>query len=232
MSRPVVVTGGTGYMGRRLVTALLDRGHHVRVLTRAASVTRVPRGADTVIGDALDAQTTAAVLTADDTVVHLVGTPHPNPRKAQSFIDVDLASVRAIASAAQRVGIRHLVYVSVAQPAPAMRAYLAARQAGEQAIREAGLTATVLRPWYVLGPGHWWPLMLMPLYAVAERVPAWREGATRLGLVTLEQMVQALVTAVEATPAAGTFSIVDVAAIRKSSRSSNHFGGLARSRSA
>ncbi len=95
-----------------------------------------------------------------------------------------------------------------------MKAYVAARAAGEAAIAAAGLTATLIRPWYVLGPGHWWPVVLIPFYQLAEWLPATREPARRLGLVTLAQMVEALVSAVEHPPARGNSRIVDVPAIR------------------
>jgi hypothetical protein len=71
-----------------------------------------------------------------------------------------------------------------------------------------------LRPWYVLGPDHWWPIALKPIYWLAERLPATREVAQRMGLVTLAQMVAALVQAVEHPPATGTVRIVDVPEIR------------------
>jgi uncharacterized protein YbjT (DUF2867 family) len=176
----------------------------------------VPAGVEAVPGDALDAASVAGAVRPGDTVVHLVGTPHPSPSKAAEFVRVDLAGVRASVVAAARAGVRQIVYVSVAQPAPLMHAYLAVRAEGEQSIRLAGLTATVLRPWYVLGPGHRWPMALIPLYALASLVPAWREGARRLGLVTLDQMVNALVRAVEEPPPAGTVRIVDVPGIRAS----------------
>ena len=107
------------------------------------------------------------------------------------------------------------MYVSVAQPAPAMQAVIAVRAKGEAAIRDAGLTATIVRPWYVLGPGHWWPYALVPFYAIARLIPSTREGATRLGLVTIDQMLSALVHAVENPPPAGSVEVVDVPAIRK-----------------
>ena len=214
----VLVIGGTGYMGGRLISALLARGHRVRALARQSSLDRVPEGATPVVGDALDAESVAAALRSGDTLVHLVGTPHPNPSKARQFEQIDLVSIRASVTAAKRVGIAHLVYVSVAQPAPIMRAYLAVRAAGEGMIKAAGLTATVLRPWYVLGPGHRWAILLVPLYKIVELVPATRESAKRLGLVTIGQMLGALVTAVESPPPKGQVQIVEVAGIRRAGR--------------
>jgi nucleoside-diphosphate-sugar epimerase len=68
------------------------------------------------------------------------------------------------------------------------------------AIYQSGLKATILRPRYVLGPGHRWPYSHIPAYWLLERLPVTRDGARRLGLVTLEQMLQALTNAV-ASPA-------------------------------
>jgi uncharacterized protein YbjT (DUF2867 family) len=211
--RDVFVTGGTGYIGTRLIPALLVRGHRVRALARARSVDRVAAGAVTLVGDALDHRSYAAVLRPSDTLVHLVGTPHPSPAKAAEFLSVDLASAHAAVTAARQAGIAHFIYISVARPAPVMAAYIAARAAGEQTIADACLTATVLRPWYVIGPGHRWPLLLKPFYAVAELVPAWRESARRLGLVTLDQIVGAIVRAVEQPPPSGTMRIIDAQGI-------------------
>ena len=211
----ILVTGGTGYIGRHLIPLLLARGHRVRVLAREQSLKRVPAGATPVAGDALDAESVAGSVRPGDSVIHLVGTPHPRPSKAEQFEKVDLVSIRATVSAAQRVGIDHLIYVSVAQPAPVMQAFLWVRTLGETMIREAGLTASIVRPWYVLGPGHWWPKAILPLYKLAELFPATRPTAERLGLVTIEQFVHALVSAVENPPARGERRIVDVPAIRR-----------------
>jgi uncharacterized protein YbjT (DUF2867 family) len=210
----VFVTGGTGYLGTRLVHELLARGHEVRVLTRPGSVGRVPPGAGVVVGDALDPAAVVAALRAGDTLVHLVGTPRPSPRKTAELVRVDLASAQAAVAAARGAGVAHFVYVSVAQPAPVMRAYVAARAEGERILRASGLTATVLRPWYVLGPGHRWAHGLRPVYAVVGLLPPWRDGARRLCLVTLPQMVEALVRAVEHPPEAGRVRVVEAAEIR------------------
>jgi uncharacterized protein YbjT (DUF2867 family) len=99
--------------------------------------------------------------------------------------------------AAKFARAHHFIYVSVAHPAPVMQAYIEVRTEGEALIRSAGLRATILRPWYVLGPGHWWPVALLPVYWIMERIPRTRESARRLGLVTLHQMVRALADAVD-----------------------------------
>ena len=182
---------------------------------RPESVGRAPAGVTAVVGNALDASTFAAAVTPADTIVHLVGTPHPSPSKAAEFQRVDLPSVRASVEAARRAQAAHLVYVSVAHPAPVMHAYIEVRSAGERAITEAGLTATILRPWYVLGPGHRWPYVLLPFYLLARLIPSKRESALRLGLVTLRQMVDALVRAVENPAPAGSVRIVEVPEIRR-----------------
>jgi len=197
----IFITGGTGYMGRRLVAELLKRGHSVRALVRKGSEGKLPPGCAAVAGDALVKESYAReVRAADapaDTFVQLVGVSHPNPSKADEFRAVDLASARAAVSAAVEAGIQHFVYVSVAQPAPVMKAYVAVRGECEEIIRKSGLNATILRPWYVLGPGHRWPYLLVPLYWLFERLPGTRESARRLGLVSIDQMVRALVGAVE-----------------------------------
>ena len=208
----VFVTGGTGYMGRRLITALRGRGHQVRALARPGSETKLPAGCDTRIGNALDPATYQREVRGMDTFIHLVGVAHPSPAKAEQFRAIDLPSIRAAVAAAKFAGIRHFIYVSVAQPAPVMQAYIEVRRSGEGMIERAGLDATILRPWYVLGPGHRWPHLLRPLYWLMERLPATRDSARRLGLVTLGQMLTGLVQAVE-NPVRG-IRVVEVPEIR------------------
>ena len=214
-SLDIFVTGGTGYIGQHLIPLLVARGHRVRVLAREQSLARVPAGAAAVVGNALDAGSVSSALRKGDTVVHLVGTPHPNPSKADQFEKIDLVSIRATVAAAKQVGIDHLIYISVAQPVPVMRAYLWVRMLGETMIREAGLTATFVRPWYVLGPGHRWPVLIQPIYKVLEMIPATRPTAERLGLVTIEQIIKALVGAVENSPRPGQWRIIDVPQIKR-----------------
>jgi len=193
----VFVTGGTGFMGRRLLAELVRRGYVVKALVRHGSEHKLPHGCQVVHGDALDKNSFTSQIPPAETFVQLVGVTHPNPAKKDEFRAVDLGSARAAIQAARQAGVTHFVYVSVAQPAPVMKFYVAVRAEVEQIIRESGLNATILRPWYVLGPGRRWPLFLKPVYWLMERIPATRESARRLGLVTIGQMVSALAYAVE-----------------------------------
>lgn len=213
----IFLTGGTGYMGSRLAPILLERGHEVRALTRIPSVAKLPPGCHPVFGSAVDGGYDSHVPQGC-TFVHLVGVSHPSPAKAEQFRTIDLAALRVSVAAAVKARARHFVFVSVAHPAPAMKAYIAVRQECEQIIQQSGLNATILRPWYVLGPGHRWPYMLLPFYWLMERIPSKRETALRLGLMTLPQMLSALVAAIE-NPSQG-IEIVDVSEIRAAGRKS------------
>jgi uncharacterized protein YbjT (DUF2867 family) len=211
-SREVFVTGSTGFMGRALIALLVQRGHRVRALVRAGSERKAPPDCKLVIGDPRDAASFAASVAGADTFVQLVGVAHPNPSKGEQFRAIDLNAALAGLTAARDAGVKHFVYVSVAHPAPIMKSYIAVRTEAEQRIRESGLNATFLRPWYVLGPGRWWPYFLMPMYWLFGIIPSTRESAQRLGLVTREQMIDALAWSVE-NPANGV-RVLEVPAIR------------------
>ena len=208
----VFVTGGTGYMGSRLIPTLLERRHGIAALVRPGSQSKLPPGCMPVLGNALDGDSYAQGIEACDTFVQLVGVAHPSPAKTREFVEIDQKSAMEAIRVAAEARMAHFVYVSVAHPAPMMHAYIEARSACEDKLRASGLNATILRPWYVLGPGHRWPSALIPFYWLAERIPSKREAARRLGLVTVAQMVNALVHAVE-NPAEG-IKVVEVPEIR------------------
>jgi uncharacterized protein YbjT (DUF2867 family) len=218
----VFVTGGTGYMGSRLIPLLVQRGHEVKALVREGSETRLPVGTTSVVADPLRMDSYTEQVRSADTFVHLIGVVHPSPAKAKEFREIDLVSVQVAVKAARHAGIGHFIYLSVAQPAKMMQAFIAVRSEGERMIRESGMPATFVRPWYVLGPGHRWAYVLLPFYWVCERLPATRESAHRLGLVTVSQMLDTLVWAVE-NPADGV-RILDVPKIREVSKGIARFG--------
>jgi uncharacterized protein YbjT (DUF2867 family) len=209
----IFVSGGTGYIGRPLIEQLVARGHQVRALVRRGSEQKLPPGCQPLVGNALDALSYRDRIAPCDTFIQLVGVAHPSPAKAAEFQVTDRAAGLGSVAAAAQAGIEHFIYLSVAQPAPMMKSYLAVRAECEQALLASGMNVTMVRPWYVLGPGHRWPYALLPVYWLCERIPSSREAAMRLGLVTLEQMLGTLVSAVE-NPCIGA-RFVEVPEIRK-----------------
>lgn len=185
--RQVVVIGSTGYLGSRLIPKLIERGHAVTAVVRSGSRARELTGCRIVHADPLDAASLTPHMQAGDTVVQLVGVPKPAPWKGPQFRAVDL--------------VAGLASIDAARAAPIMKDYLAVRRECEARLEVSGLCATILRPWYILGPGHWWPLALQPVYRLMERFPATHDAAVRLGLVTLHEMLTALVWAIEHPPA-------------------------------
>ena len=210
----IFVTGGTGYIGSRLIPLLTGRGHAVKAVVRPGSRKPLANVAS-VVADPLELDSYTEGVRGCDTFVHLIGVPHPSPAKAAQFRAIDLPSAQVALKAARDAEIRHFVYLSVAHPAPMMEAFIAVRSEAERMIRESGINATFARPWYVLGPGHRWAYALVPFYWIAERLPATRDSARRLGLITIAQMLKALVWAVENPPEG--VRILDVPKMREMS---------------
>jgi nucleoside-diphosphate-sugar epimerase len=209
----ICITGGTGYIGSRLIPLLADRGHQLKAIVRPGSEKKISANISTVRADPLREGSYMEAIRGCDTFVHLIGVPHPSPAKAAQFRAIDLPSIQIAVKSAHVAGIRHFIYLSVAQPASMMQAFIAVRAEGEALIGASGMNATFVRPWYVVGPGHWWPYALVPFYWIAELLPPTRESARRLGLVTISQMLRALVWAVE-NPREGV-RILDVPSIRE-----------------
>ncbi len=214
----ICITGGTGYIGSRLIPLLAGRGHQLRAVVRPGSENKLPAGVSPIVADPLTANSYTESLHGCDTFIHLIGVPHPSPAKAAQFRAIDLPSVQVAVKAARDAGIRHFIYLSVAQPGPMMHDFIAVRAEGEALLRTSRMKATFVRPWYVLGPGHWWPYAILPFYWIAELLPATRESARRLGLISISQMLRALVWAVDNPPDA--VRILDVPKIRELPRES------------
>ncbi len=183
---------------------------------RKGSEQKVPAAAEIVVADPFDATSFQPFIPKDAVFIQLLGVSHPSPKKAAQFREIDLRSVKASADAAANAGVSHFIYVSVAMsPSKIMKAYQDVRKEGEEYCKSKGLNCTFIRPWYVLRPGHRWPVMLYPFYGIAELVPSWRKQARAKALVTIHQMLTTLVAAVEADPM--PFHIAEIKNIRKAS---------------
>lgn len=201
-------------MGSRLIKMLLFKKYQVLALVRKGSETKLLQDAIPVIADPFLAESFSSSIPQGSVFVQMLGVPHPSPKKKELFRTIDLASAKASAMAAKKAGVSHFVYVSVAQePTKIMKDYQECRAEAEAFIRSMDLAATFIRPWYVVGPGHYWPLFFLPLFKLLEFIPATAEKARSLRLVSISQMLNALVFAIE-HPATG-IRVFEISAIRK-----------------
>ena len=202
-------------MGKRLIPLLQQRGYAVTALVRKGSEKKLPQGCSVVVADPFNAVSFMNSIPKGSTYVQLLGVPHPGPKKKEQFKTIDLASAKASAIAALHAGVKHFVYVSVAQtPTKIMYHYQQCRAEAEKVITSTGIPATFIRPWYVIGPGHYWPLLFQPLLKVLEWIPSTPAKAKALRFVYLKQMLNALVYAVERMPMNG-INVIEIKEIRK-----------------
>jgi uncharacterized protein YbjT (DUF2867 family) len=132
MSPPILVTGGTGTLGRLVTPLLHDAGHSVRVLSRRGGP--AGNGVEHVTADLLTARDLDAALAGVGTVVHLAGGPKGDDRATANLVQ-----------AAQQAEVRHLVYISVIGADRVPLGYFRAKLGAERAIAGAGLPWTTLR---------------------------------------------------------------------------------------
>ena len=185
-SSHVFITGGTGYIGSRLIPRLAARGHKVSALVRPESAGKLPATCEAVTGDALNAASYRDRIRPATTFVQLVGVSHPSPAKAVQFRSIDLVAGREAVAAAVFSGIQHFVYVSVAQPAPMMKAYM--RSAGKMRGRHPGERPQGHDPAarYVLGPRPPLALRAGPWLLAAGAVPGYPRRCASAGSRYLE----------------------------------------------
>ena len=136
-ARPVLVTGGTGTLGRALVHTLLDAGRAVRVLSRAPRTPAVPDEVEWVVGDLLTGAGLLEALEGVAAVVHCAS----NPRRPDE--DVDAAVQLVLAGRAARVP--HLVYISIVGVDVVPYEYYQAKLRVEEIVEDSEIPWTVLR---------------------------------------------------------------------------------------
>jgi uncharacterized protein YbjT (DUF2867 family) len=141
MTSPILVTGGTGTLGRQVVPRLRDAGRDVRVLSRHGRADE--DGIGYLTGDLATGDGVEPAVDGVETILHSAGTAKGDEVKARHLVE-----------AASRARVRHLVFISVvgADRIPvqsaidrAMFGYFAAKLAAEQVIAGSGLGWTTLR---------------------------------------------------------------------------------------
>jgi len=154
---PILVTGGTGTLGRLVISRLRDEGHAVRVLSRGV---HVAEGTEFVSGDLTTGEGVDAAVEGVEVIVHCAGSAKGDQVKAQHLV-----------RAASAAGARHIVYISVvgADRIPmagaidrAMFGYFGSKFAAERVIAESGI------PWTTLRATQFFDLTVLTAQAMAK----------------------------------------------------------------
>ncbi|MHA6720967.1 NAD-dependent epimerase/dehydratase family protein [Sphingomonas sp. RS6] len=158
----IAVTGGTGFVGSRLIDLALDAGHRVRALTRRDQPPR--EGVTWVRGD-LDATKALATLCASaDAVIHVAGVVNAPDR--EGFAHGNITGTANMLAAAQGAGVRRFVHVSsLAGREPQLSAYGWSKGEADKLVRASGLDWTIVRPPAIYGPGD---LEMLELFRLAR----------------------------------------------------------------
>lgn len=156
----ILVAGGTGFVGGRIVRELARRGKRVAVLTRDAARTAERHAAPEAEyrqGDVRDAESLAGALWDVEVVIGsqtFPNSPIENPARGQTFAEVDARGTENLVGAAQAAGVRRYIYISGAgAAADAGYHWFRSKWRAETAVRESGLTYVIFRPSWVFGPG-------------------------------------------------------------------------------
>jgi NADH dehydrogenase len=176
----VLVTGGSGFVGRHVVARLAAAGHDVVVLTRRRERARHLLPLPTVQvfeADPCDPATLARHMRDLTAAINLVGVLHEHGRDTFERVHVELP--RVLAAACRSAGIARILHMSaLGASADAASRYLRSKAAGEAAIADSGLAWTIFRPSVIFGPedtflnlfatlARWFPVI--PLAGAAAR---------------------------------------------------------------
>lgn len=174
MTTRILLTGGTGTLGRHVVPLLRDAGHDLRVLSRKSH--EPGDGIEYVTGDLLTGEGIDAAVDGTETVLHLAGGPKG-----------DEEATRNLVRAASRAGARHLVYISVTGADRIPLGYFRQKLAAERVVAESGI------PWTTLRAAQFHDLVLAVVRAVTKLPVVPILGGVRLQPVDSRDVADRLV---------------------------------------
>jgi uncharacterized protein YbjT (DUF2867 family) len=202
-SRIVLVTGATGYVGGRLVPALLESGYTVRVLVRDASRLEGRSWLNRVqvsVGDVLKPETLPAAMQDVDVAYYLIH----SMMDSSDFDQRDVIAAGNFGKAAQEAGLKRLIYLGgLGEPEADLSKHLRSRQQTGEILRESGVPVTEFRAAIIVGSGS---ISFEMIRYLTERLPVMicpQWVYTRVQPISISDVLHYMVSALETPASAG-----------------------------
>jgi uncharacterized protein YbjT (DUF2867 family) len=218
VARVVTVFGGSGFLGRRIVRHLRDKGFAVRIASRHPGS---PSGDDTqlssIAADIHDSRSIADAIAGAFGVVNAVSLYVERGR--ETFGAVHVTAAERLAKEARKAGVERLVQISgIGADARSRSAYIRARGLGEEAARTAFAQADIVRPAVMFGTDDAFLNTLIKLLRRLPVYPMFGSGETKLQPADVEDVGEAVARLLQRTEPGGlTSSAVARASIRMKS---------------
>ena len=201
----ILITGATGFVGRRVVEALASAGRPVRALVHTASRARVLSHHDVEIvhGDVLDPESLARACHGVDSVIHLVAIFRES--WDMSFQQLNYQGTKNVLEAAASAGVKRIVHSSIigATSDPAF-SFLYSRWMAEQEMVRSQMAHTIVRFSIGFGEGDEFFNVLAAQVKLSPIVPVAGDGRTRVQPIAVEDVARCLVTAYETDNTVGS----------------------------
>ncbi|MDJ0277474.1 NAD(P)H-binding protein [Sphingomonas sp. 2R-10] len=184
----MALTGGTGFVGRRVIAQGVGHGWHVRALTRRAQPAEP--NVSWVRGALDKPDSLAELMTGADVVLHVAGVVSA-PDEA-GFTAGNVTGTQAVLDAARAAGVRRFVHVSsLSAREPQLSRYGASKRAGEERVAASDLDWTIVRPTGVYGPGD---TEMRDMFRMARFGLALLPPPGRVALVAVDDLARLLLT--------------------------------------
>ena len=192
----ILVTGATGFVGRRVVEALISGGNSVRALVRSeAAASVLPRdGVESVHGDVLDPESLRAACQGVEAVLHLSAVIRE--KRSQTFQGVNYRGTKNVVDAAEAAGVERLVYAStIGATDETGLPYLRSRWLAEREVARSAISHTTLRFSVGFGDGDQFFNVLAAQVRLLPVVPVAGDGKAKFQPIAVEDVARCLIAA-------------------------------------
>ena len=190
----VLVTGSTGFLGRRVVQKLIEHNYQVRCLVRTPGNERMfePGSVDVYYGDIGDPDALASACQGVDQVIHLVAVIRESGEATYETVN-HLGAERVVEAAKNAGKVSQFIHVSAvgAVNDPDLP-YLRSKWQGEQAVIGSGLNYTIIRPSLIFGEGDEFINSLAAVVRLFPTVPVLAGGRNRLQPIWVDDLAQCI----------------------------------------